>query len=302
MVKPSKFWMLIILISSLVTILTLSSFASFSKKKPLRENPPEFTHITKKPLKIGNFPPPNLSSKSILVIDFATDTVLFEKNSNLKISPASLTKLATALVVSEKCSQSQIITVPKIATPPGTKMGLYYGEKITVENLLYGLLLPSGNDAANALVSGCFGSFEDFLITLSNLTQKLGMENTQFVNSSGLPSKDHFSTAKDLVKLTKAALGNKKISQIVSTKEKVVSDVDGKISHKLINLNKLLDNPKILGVKTGRSNFGENLIVLKEVKGEKVISLILQSQDRFLDTEKILEWVEESFVWGDSLD
>lgn len=262
---------------------------------------PEFSKITIKPQNKNILTPPAVSAEAVLVTDYKTGEILFEKNKNLKLTPASLTKLATAQLVLEKCSKDQIVTVPQISTPSGTKMGLLAGEKITVENLLYGLLLPSGNDAANVLMLVCFGNLGEFLSSINKFTQKLNMINTQLVNPSGLPAKNHFSTAEDLLKLTKAALANKTISEIVLAKEKTVTDSTGEISHKLVNLNKLLKDPKVLGVKTGRTNFGENLIVLKEIHGNKVISIVLQSDDRFADSEKILDWIEKNFSWEENL-
>ncbi len=289
-----NFRVFLLLISAAIFILVSSS--QFLPKREEVELP-DFSKIQLKPKPIGNLPPPEISAQSVLVVDAATDTVLFEKNPNLKTPPASLTKLATALVVLEKCSKDLVITVPKIATPAGTIMGLVEGEQIIVESLLYGLLLPSGNDAANVLVLRCFGNFEEFLSSMTNLTQKLSMENTQFKNPSGLPAKGHFSTAHDLTKLAKAALSNPEISEIIRIKEKVVTDLTGKISHKLTNLNKLLNNPQVSGIKTGRTSFGENLIAAKENEGHKIISVVLQSQDRFSDTERIFDWVFKNFVW-----
>lgn len=288
----SKVFLLLIIAAAFVLI---SSSQFLPKEKEIEL--PNFSKVQLKPKPIDNLPPPEISAQSVLVVDAATDTVLFEKKSNLETAPASLTKLATALVVLEKCSPEQVITVPKIATPTGTKIGLVTGEQITVEHLLYGLLLASGNDAANVLVSSCFKDYEEFLSSMINLTQKLDMKNTQFKNPSGLSAKGHFSTAEDLAKLAKAALLNENLAGVVATREKVVSDLTGKISHKLTSLNKLLDNPQVLGVKTGKSEFGENLIILKENGGHKIISIILQSQNRFLEMEKILNWVDKNFLW-----
>lgn len=290
----------VFLIVALFNLLILQNFPI--SKNGQTATLPEFSKITAKPVKIGSEKLPSFSAKSVLVVDLNTDQIIFEKNPKIKIAPASLTKLATALVVLKKCPKDQIITIPKIATPPGTKMGLAIGEKITVENLLYGLLLPSGNDAADALVLGCFGNFDDFLSSVTKLTQKLEMNNTQFINPSGLPSKSHFSTAEDLFKLSNAVLENQQISKIVATKEKTVTNINGTISHKLVNLNKLLEDPKVLGIKTGRSNSGENVIILKEIKGFKVLGIVLQSQDRFADAQKILDWVERNFIWEQNLE
>lgn len=256
-----------------------------------------FPQIKFLPQNVNNLPPPKLSASAILVVDLNSDTLLFEKNSNLKVVPASLTKLATAILVLEKCQPDQIITVPQIATPPGTKVGLVKGERISVENLLYGLLLPSGNDAANVLSITCYSSFDHFLSSMTNLTQKLNMINTQFNNPSGLPAKNQFTTAADLLKLTKTFLVDQRLSAIVSTREKIVTDVSGKISHKLVNLNKLLENPKVLGVKTGTTVTGENLITLKGDNSQKIVVILLQSQDRFGETQEIFGWIEQNFRW-----
>lgn len=243
-------------------------------------------------------PPGNLTAKSVLVVDLTTDTILFEKNPNLKLPPASLTKLATALVTLQNCNSDQVITADTIKTK-GSIMGLVEGEKITVENLLYGLLLPSGNDAALVLAKNCGNSSEDFLYSMNNLANSLGMENTHFTNPTGLETDYNYSTAVDLKKLAQAALENPVIAKIIKTEQRTASDVSGNLVHELENLNSLLGKVNgVLGVKTGRtSNNQENLITAVEREKVRILTVVLAGEDRFLETEKIIDWVFGSFVW-----
>src|SRR3990167_9332610 len=132
----------------------------------------------------------------------------------------------TALVALEKCSSDNIITVGSVNTN-GTQMGLASGDQVTVETLLYGMLMASGNDAAYALASYCAGSYDEFINLMNERARSLEMGNSHFDNPAGFDSDYNFSTAADLSKLAKDAVTNPLISKIVATKTIVLADVSG---------------------------------------------------------------------------
>lgn len=263
---------------------------------PKKKSPAVFSFKILSPKRTFSEPAPELSAKSVLVIDYASGTTLFEKGSDIKIPPFSLTKLMTALVVLENCRPQDSVKIKRVQKN-GTQMGLAIGDDLSVLALLYGLLLPSGNDAADVLARGCSNSIEDFVYSMNLKATDLGMKDTHFTNPSGLESKNHYSTAKDLFLLAQGAISNALISEIVKTKEKEVFDISGKKSYVLKNINKLLGKDGVFGVKTGRGSLGENLILGVEHDSHKIIIIVLSSEERFLEAEKISGWIFKSYRW-----
>jgi D-alanyl-D-alanine carboxypeptidase len=271
---------------------------TLDKKDPLfKEIPIEFAPISSYPIKNSFAPIANVSARAIYAFDLDSQVMLLEKNSQERLPPASLTKLMTAIVVLENCDPKKVITVGKLSKN-GSLMGLIEGESITVESLLYGLLLPSGNDAAYALAKGCLGSVEHFVYSMNEKAQYLGMKNTHFVNPAGFDHPHHYSTVKDLAVLSREALKNGLISKIIKTKKLRTTDISGQIVHELENLNQLLNNPEVLGIKTGRTQkASENLILAREKNGHLIIVIILGSQDRFAEGRLLSDWVFANFTW-----
>lgn len=236
---------------------------------------------------------PEVSAEAIYLIDLPSFTPVFSRNENLKLFPASTTKILTALVAYDVYKPDQVITVKKTITD-GQLMRLVVGEKITVENILYGMLVYSGNDAAYVLADN-YG-YDKFVNLMNKKVQALGMKNSHFSNPNGLDSGSQFSTAFDLSLAARELLKNPYLSKIVSTKEITISDVDFKYFHQLTNVNKLLGEIQGLGgLKTGYTeNAGENLVSFYKKNGHQFVIVILKSQDRFNDTRNIIKWIEEN--------
>lgn len=281
-------------------LFSLNFLLIFEETPPAREKsiPTVFSFQTLSPRRVFSELPPQLSAKSALVVDYTSGMILFEKNPQLQLPPFSLTKLMTAIVASENCKLEDAVKVKRVQGS-GTQMGLAIGDNVSVLALLYGLLLPSGNDAADALAQGCADSVEDFVYSMNLKVDYLGMKNTHFTNSSGLESKNHYSTAKDLILLAQSALSNSLISEIVETKEKEVLNVSGDKRYSLKNINRLLWEEGVFGVKTGRGTSGENLILGIERDSHKIIIIVLSSGDRFSEAEKISDWIFKSYRWSD---
>ncbi|MBQ3181494.1 MAG: D-alanyl-D-alanine carboxypeptidase [Clostridia bacterium] len=191
----------------------------------------------------------SVSAECACVIDMSTGRVIYEKNMNKQHTMASTTKIMTALVALENSNLEDIVTVSKNATgKEGTSLYLKAGQKVSMEDLLYGLMLQSGNDAAVAIAEGVSGSVEKFAETMTERAKALGAKNSSFKNPNGLDEEGHFTTAYDLAMITKEALKNKKFSEIVSTKSKTILDGTQTVS----NHNKMLRiYDGCIGVKTG---------------------------------------------------
>lgn len=236
---------------------------------------------------------PEVSAESIYLVDLPSFTPIFSRNENLKLFPASTTKILTALVAYDVYEPDQVITVKKTIAD-GQVMGLVVGEKITVENILYGTLIYSGNDAAYVLADN-YG-YDKFINLMNEKARTLGMKNSYFVNSNGLDSGFQYSTAFDLSLAARELLKNPYLSKIVSIKEITISDVDFKYFHQLTNVNKLLGEIQGLGgLKTGYTeNAGENLVSFYKKNSHQFVIVILKSLDRFNDTRNIIKWIEEN--------
>lgn len=245
---------------------------------------------------------PFLTAKSAIVIDVPSKVIIFAKNANSVLPPASLTKIMTALVVVENYQLDKVLTVPnKIDYLIGSNMGLEAGERMTVENLLYGLLVHSANDAAFTLASSYFGGIEQFIYSMNQKANELSLFDTHFTNISGIDQPNHKSTVRDLAHLTGYAMENPLLAEIVKTKKLTVVDVDKKHWHKLETTNELIGQVLGLkGVKTGwTEGAGECLISFVERNGKEIITVILGSQDRFGETADLIDWVFTNFEWVD---
>ncbi|MCX7928637.1 MAG: D-alanyl-D-alanine carboxypeptidase, partial [Patescibacteria group bacterium] len=179
------------------------------------------------PVKKFGFDIPQFTAFSIFAMDISSGMVLFEKNSEIQVLPASTTKIMTALVAMESYDIDQIIIIPKIKTK-GQKMGLIAGEKISVRDLIYGLLVFSANDAAEVLayyypLDGRNG----FIKRMNEKAKEVGMVNTSFKNPTGLDEPGHLSTAKDMVILSVHAMKNDFFASVVKTKNITIRSLDG---------------------------------------------------------------------------
>lgn len=241
---------------------------------------------------------PILSAQSVMVVDLESGVTLYEKDPNKALLPASTTKILTALVALDTYQPDQILKVGKINVE-GQKMGLFAGEEMKFIDLLNGLLIYSANDAAEVLARNHPGGRDLFIGLMNKKVKDLGLNNSHFTNPVGLDDGAQYSTTRDLVVVAKYAMQNPIFAEIVGTKEKTVKSVDGKISHKLTNINKLLGEvPGVKGVKTGwTENARENLVTYIERDNRKVMTVVLGSSDRFGETKELIEWVFNNYSW-----
>lgn len=268
------------------------------KKPLLRDVPVSLPIPAPYPVKITSAPPPDLTAGSILVLDLPSAVVLYEKDPDGHFAPASTTKIMTALVALDTYELSDILTVKTVETN-GRVMGLKSGERLTFENLFYGLLVHSANDAAVALAENYPGGKDKFILAMNRMAQKLNMNNTHFENETGFEQEKHYISSTDLARLATYALDNPVFLKTVETRRITVMDIDQKEVHLLENVNALLGKiPGLYGVKTGwTENAGECLVAVVERNGHKVITVVLKSNDRFGETEKLIDWVFTNYRW-----
>ena len=234
-----------------------------------------------------------ISAESAVVIDARNGYVLYEKNADEKLSMASTTKIMTALITLEQaalCDEVVEIT-DEMVRVEGSSMGLLPGYKLKLSDLAVGMLLPSGNDAANSAAIALSGSIENFANVMNAKAREFGMENTNFVTPSGLDSEEHFSTAKDMAVLSMFALKNEKFSEIVSCSNLKVDFISPEISAYYQNHNKLLRLfDGCIGVKTGYTKkSGRCLVSAAERNGVKLIAVTLNAPDDWNDHAFLLE-------------
>ena len=273
-------------------------------------------HITKKALIlfsilfiILNFAPTfaneksalNLNARSCIVLDRTSKKVLFGKNEYNKVKMASTTKIMTATVIIENCDLSQTVTISKKAAGTGgSRLGLKTGDKITVRDLLYGLLLVSGNDAAVALAETCSGSIADFANLMNEKAKELGLNNTHFETPHGLDSDNHYTTAYELALLTDYALNNSTFLNIVGTKHYTIT-ING-YPKNLTNTNELLGSLNgVYGVKTGFTNGANRCLVTSCKRGNMDIICVVLGCDtknlRSSDSTNLINYVFENFEY-----
>ncbi len=248
-----------------------------------------------------NIPVPMISARAVLIKDMATNTSLYQKDAGLRVPIASVTKIMTALLGSEYFKANQTLAVGDSAYVDGSKVGLVRGEVLTFRSLLYAMLLNSGNDAAFAIAENYPGGVLGFVSAMNKKAVALGLPNTHFENPAGFDGINHYSSAYDIAIITQEALKNYQLSRIVATKDTQVSSIDKKYKHSLHNLNVLLSKVSgVLGVKTGYTDAAkENLVTLVDRGGHQLLVVVLNSDDRFGESTRLIEWAYNNFIWPD---
>ena len=227
-----------------------------------------------------------ISAEKAVVMDAATGRVLYERRSEEESLIASTTKIMTALVVCRQCNVLDRMRIPAEAVGiEGSSLYLREGEVLTVQDLLYGLMLHSGNDAAVALAIYCGGTVEGFVERMNDMARELGLENTHFANPHGLDAPDHHSTARDLAILAAFAMEDPIFRQTVSTKTVTAGE------RSLRNHNKLLwQVAGADGVKTGYTRAAGRILVSSATReGRRIIAVTINAPDDWRDHAALLE-------------
>lgn len=251
---------------------------------------------------VPNYPAPYLKDKNVLptlsaqgayVIDLATATPVFARQEHKLFLPASTTKVITALTAYDHFNLDSVLTVKRIMTE-GQTVDFVTSEKLTFENLLYAILVHSGNDAAYVIADNFPGGERAFVEAMNKKAEMLGMKNSHFENPAGLDRFGQHTSPYDLVLAGRSLLANKRLANMVSIKNITITDVDFTHFHRLSNVNELLgDLPGVGGLKTGYTiDAGENLITLYKSNGHEFLLVIMKSEDRFQDTRQLIQWLD----------
>lgn len=244
---------------------------------------------------------PTINSRAYVVIDRKSNKIIVGKNENQKKKMASTTKIMTCLVVIENANLSdEVIVSKKAAGTGGSRLGLKTGDKITVHDLLYGLMLCSGNDAAVALAEHVSGSITSFSELMNKKANDLGLKNTHFVTPHGLDKDDHYTTAYELAILSNYALENETFKKIVGTKQYTVT-ING-YPKALLNTNELLGVLNgVYGIKTGFTNGANRCLVTGCKRGEMDLICVVLGADtkkmRTTDSIKLLEYAFNNYTY-----
>ncbi len=235
----------------------------------------------------------SVSAKSAILINANTLEVLYSKAEHEKRGIASTTKILTSLIALEYGEPQREVTATKEAvTVEGTSIGLKAGDKITLIALVYGMLLESGNDAANVTAFAISGNITEFAKVMNTYAKKIGMTNSNFTNPSGLTNKNHYSTAFDMALLTSVAIKNPVFRKITSTQSAIIDFGTPEISRRLTNHNSLLkEYDGVFGVKTGYTKAsGRCLVTACEKNGVTLIAVTLNAYDDWCDHKKLYDY------------
>ncbi len=245
---------------------------------------------------------PNLNSRYAIVLDRDSKAVLYGKDENKRVPMASTTKIMTAIVLLENLGlnnnltlDTQVEVCKEAGAIGGSRLGLKTGDKVTVNNLLYGLMLCSGNDAAIQIAVSIGGSVEGFANLMNKKAQDLGLENTHFVTPHGLDEPEHYTTAYELALIADYALNNEKIAEVVKTKTYTVT-ING-YSKAINNTNELLGYLNgVNGVKTGFTNgAGRCLVTSVNRNGFNIITVVLGADTKRFRTKDSISLIEYTY-------
>ena len=241
----------------------------------------------------------NISAQSAIVMSADSSIIVYEKDAHTRRGMASTTKIMTALVAIENCPLDKNIKIADAAIGvEGSSIYLARGEQLTMEQLLYALLLQSANDAATAIAIEVGGSVDNFAIMMNEKAKALGLCNTNFTNPHGLYDDNHYTTAYDLAVITANALKNETFKKIVSTKKAVIPSNKDNGSRVLVNHNKLLNSyDGAIGVKTGfTKKCGRCLVSAAERNGTTIIAVTLNAPSDWNDHTSMLDMGFENII------
>jgi serine-type D-Ala-D-Ala carboxypeptidase (penicillin-binding protein 5/6) len=247
--------------------------------------------------------PPNVTAEAAFVYDPRLGLTYFAKNADMELPQASCTKIMTALLAVERGNLNQIVTVGKdaqaLVRPDSSYMGLSAGEKLSLKDLLYGLLLPSGNDAAVAIADAIGGNVPAFVALMNQRAQQLGLTRTHFMNPHGLGQANHYTTAHDLAVLAAVAMENPILVQITSTKEYKIPKTSTHKAYDLVTGDDLIPGarspyPGAIGVKpgyTGDAGYCQAFAATRY--GHLIVGAVLKEPSwevRITDMRNLLDW------------
>lgn len=243
-----------------------------------------------------------VSAKSAIVTDQSASKIFYQKDISEKLPIASLTKLMTAIITIENKDLNETVKISKEAvTQVGEAGNLTVGEEITLKNLIKAMLIESSNDAAYAIREHMASTGINLIDLMNKKAQSLEMTSTHYISSSGLSDENNYSTAYDLARLASYSSNNQELWDIMGTASTDISSIDKSKTHHLTNSNQLLGRiPGLLGGKTGFTDQAKGcLLTMTEINEDtKIISVILGSDDRFGEMEKLINWTKKAYKFN----
>ncbi len=284
---PLIFLSITLLVLTIYNVILKSEIVNLSPTQPPPLNLTSYPYISESLI-------PQITAESALIYDDTAKAMLFEKKPLLRFSMASTTKIMTALVALEHFKPTDLITTQKSYTE-GVVLGFLPGEQLLFEDMLYALLLPSANDAAFIISENYPGGLENFVMRMNEKAAELELLYTHYSEPSGLDDDGNYTTIGDLSKLASYALKDEVFAKIIATKRKVIKSVNLNNTYTLYNLNRLLGENGVIGMKTGYTQgAGEVLVTTKIEKGHTFIIVVLKSEDRFRDTEILMRYINDN--------
>jgi D-alanyl-D-alanine carboxypeptidase len=235
---------------------------------------------------------PYITAEASLVYDIEQNLILHQHNQNQKLPIASLTKLMTAIIILEQHQLTEKVKVSSvIQNIQPSKMNLRLNEELTIEDLLAGLLIESANDAAFVLAEHNSGDINKFVEKMNAKAKVLGLKNSKFNNPAGFDNDNNYSTIIDLLTLSKEAISKPELIKLSTQKTKTTKSISGE-QHILNSTNNLLETSfNVSGLKTGTTiNAGQCLITVSQTDGKKLLTIVLNSKNRFNDTKTLIDW------------
>jgi len=279
--------LLVILI--ILSVFNNQLFVSIAKQEPIAED--QSTAINPYPY-VQAVGAPIISAKTAIILDRGSQVILYSKNPQLRFSMASTTKIMSALVALDYYKPDDILTV-KTGNVSGSGLNLVPGEKFHFIDLMYAMLLPSANDAAQTIADNYPGGSNIFVKKMNEKAQALHLINTHYSDPIGLDDDTDYSTVIDMARLASFAISNPTFVDITSTKIKTIYTTNYQRQYPLANTNELLGIDGVTGIKTGTTEGAGEVLVTSVVKnGHEYIIVVMDSDNRFVDTSRLLNYID----------
>jgi D-alanyl-D-alanine carboxypeptidase (penicillin-binding protein 5/6) len=273
-----------------ISIFIPAIIISILTKSPTPENPT--APVIKTVLTPGAEPsiPATISAQAAIIINASSGAVIAAKNPDIRLMPASTTKMMTAYIALKTYSPEEIITINRSQDAIGKSTNFTLGEQYLVIDILNAALINSGNDAALSLADHYPGGYSAFVDQMNLQALKWGLKNTHFTNVSGVEEVNHYSSARDLAIIANRFMQQPELREIVGKSSATINSIDGKYTHTFKNTNQLLGQiPGLIGIKTGwTDNAGECLVTYVQGNPDRIF-VVLNSKDRFQDTKTLIE-------------
>lgn len=283
------FPLILLIVLLIIHVFNDQFFLTLDRQQPIADNLP--TQLNPYPY-VQATTIPNISAKAAIILDRGSQVIIYSKNPQLRFSMASTTKIMTALVSLNYYKPQEILTV-KRSYVAGSGLNFYEGEQFTYMSLMYAMLLPSANDAAQAIADNYPGGSDMFVEKMNDKAQSLHLTNTHYSDPVGLDDDGDYSTVVDMARLASYAVTNPTLSKVTSTKYQNITDSNFTKQYQLTNLNELLGVDGVNGIKTGTTEGAKEVLVTSVVKNShSYIIVVMDSDDRFGDTLKLLNFID----------